>query len=73
MATIPDRIVSVPRKIAQAILVVPGIFILLGALGTFADNPAGAIGMGLVGGLMLIGGLSIKTTYRLQGGEAVYD
>lgn len=73
MATVPDKIVSVPRRIAQWALMIPGGFMILGAVTSFADNPGGAIVAGLFGGALFIGGAAIKTTYRLKGGRAVYD
>jgi len=73
MATVPDKIVSWPRKLAQYALCIPGGFMLLGAFATYASNPGSAILAGIFGGGLFIAGASIKTTYRLKGGRANYE
>lgn len=73
MANVPDKIVSIPRKIAQYTLCIPGGLMLLSAFATYASNPGSAIVAGIFGGGLFIAGASIKTTYRLKGGRANYE
>lgn len=73
MANVPDKIVSIPRRIAQYTLCIPGVFILLGSFATYASNPGSAIVAGIFGSILVVAGMSIKTTYRLKGGKAVYE
>ena len=74
MAQIPDLIVDKTAKFFRNAAATVGVISGLFAWGAFhAGNVGPGLLFALVAGGALYGAASIKTTYRLKGGRAVYE